>query len=174
MSCYFQCYFLFYSTDDMVVGTLGRSDRLKEEPVHTDERKPVQLQPPLVAANETEVNNTESVTLLVDNSHMLADENAPGETMINHSPVMPSDDNNPMSPLSNKSHMQFYSTRSRLSSSSVPTGKHVMFVKWTCLSHLISGNVWHDFYSLFLTYNMISLLLCDHYNIHNIISYIRR
>ena len=127
------CYFLFYSTDDdkkscMVVGNSCRNDKLKEVPVHADNNKPVQQQPPPTAINETEANNTDSMTLRADNTHGLANTNAPGETMINRPLVMPSDHNIPVTPLSNKSHMQFYSTRSQLSSSSVSTGKYVMFL----------------------------------------------
>ena len=103
------CYFLFYSTDDdkkscMVVGNSCRNDKLKEVPVHADNNKPVQQQPPPTAINETEANNTDSMTLQADNTHGLADTNAPGETMINRPLVMPSDHNIPVTPLSNKSH----------------------------------------------------------------------
>ena len=117
---------LFYSTHDdvkghMVVGNLCRSERPKEQPVHTDENKLVQQQPP-PATNETEADNTESVTVRVDSAHELVDTNVQEEAVDNHS-AMISDDNIPVTPLSNISHLQFHSTRSRLSSGSVQTGK---------------------------------------------------
>lgn len=133
----FQCHFLLYSTNDinshhtrMVVGNLGENDKLKEESIHADEM-PKQQQP-LPAGNEIEANNTESVTLRVDSSHQPADmivqgdKIAQGETMANNPAIFP-EDNVPMTPLSNKSHLQYYSTRSRLSSASCPTGKCVVF-----------------------------------------------
>ena len=123
----------------MVVGNLCKSDTLKEEPVNTDENKPVQQQPPPAAANETEANNTESVsvTLRVDSSHEPADMNVQGETMTNR-PAMTAEENVPVTPLSNMSHLQYYSTRSRLSSASCPTGKRVIFSK---INMLISFDI---------------------------------
>ena len=108
----------------MVVGNLCRSDKLKEGAGYADENKSIQQQPPAVG-NET--NNTESVTLVVDNAGDLkpqgpSDMNPQGEMMVKCL-VTSSDNNNSITPLSNLSHPQFPSTRPRIPSASIPTGE---------------------------------------------------
>ena len=132
----------------MVVGNVCGSDKLKEGAGYTYENKSIQQQPPAVV-NET--NNTESVTLLVDNAADLkvqgpTDMNPQGEVMVK-SLVTSSDNNNSMTPLSNLSHPQFPSTRPRIPSASIPTGE---FSEMSVLILLF------DIYViiLFLTYNI--------------------
>ena len=108
----------------MVVGNLCRSDKLKEGAGYADENKSIQQQPPAVG-NET--NNTESVTLVVDNAGDLkpqgpSDMNPQGEVIVKCL-VNSSDNNNSMTPVSNPSHPQFPSTRPRIPSTSIPTGE---------------------------------------------------
>ena len=107
----------------MVVGNLCGSDKLKEGAGYADENKSVQQQPPAVG-NET--NNTESVTLFVDNAADLkpqgpTDINPQGEVMVKC--LVTSSDNNISTPLSNLSHPKFPSTRPRIPSASIPTGE---------------------------------------------------
>ena len=124
---------LLHSTDDetegqisLVVGNLKPDG----EAIHTNGNKSVQQQLPIIS--ETEVHNTESVTLQPEKSHGPDDVNIQGEMIIDH-PVFPSnldEPNVPMTPLSQSSHIQLPTTKSRHSSTSISTGRcdGVMFL----------------------------------------------
>ena len=132
---------LYYSTDDgikghMVVGNNCRNDKLKEVPVHADNSKPVQLQPPPAAINETEANNTESMTLQANDTNELADINAPGETVINCPQVMPSDDKFPVIPLSELSYVRPPTPIPSMACYSDSTGKYNFIFLYNGHTHL--------------------------------------